>query len=463
MLTKMLRALWGDLTAAEIKKFFLLSITFFLIIGTYWMMRVMKDGIFDYFVDFETYQPVAKVVSIFFVVFIVAIYGKLVDLLRRKSLFYTVSLFYGIGFVVLSLLMLYPQLIGPLRTMFPGKDGALLGWTSYLFLESFGSIVPAMFWALVASTVTAEEAKRGYGMIVAMGQLGTILGTGLVLYLGTSITQNINISFAIFGLGGLIICLVPLFIRMYMDIAPEIVAATKSGEKKAKTGMLEGIRLIVSNGYILGILVVSVMYEVVGTLVEYQMNVSAKAGATSAAEAAGLITFFKSFSGFIIGIVAFIFAILGTSFFMRTFGLRFCLVAFPTMIAIVMASIFACYQIGVPTTQMVWVFLIAVVIFKALSYALNNPTKEVMYIPTSKDVKFKAKSWIDAFGNRTAKGAGASINGVFAANVAKADLLPMLLNVGTVVSLGIVGFWIVVAFYVGNKFNKLQEEGTIIE
>ncbi len=37
---------------------------------------------------------------------------------------------------------------------------------------------------------------------------------------------------------------------------------------------------------------------------------------------------------------------------------------------------------------------------KALSYSLNNPCKEMLYNPTSTDVKFKAKSWIDIFGQR---------------------------------------------------------------
>lgn len=43
---------------------------------------------------------------------------------------------------------------------------------------------------------------------------------------------------------------------------------------------------------------------------------------------------------------------------------------------------------------------------KALSYSLNNPCKEMLYNPTSTDVKFKAKSWIDIFGQRGASDTG---------------------------------------------------------
>jgi hypothetical protein len=44
----------------------------------------------------------------------------------------------------------------------------------------------------------------------------------------------------------------------------------------------------------------------------------------------------------------------------------------------------------------------AMMFLKALSYSLNNPCKEMLYNPTSTDVKFKAKSWIDIFGQRGA-------------------------------------------------------------
>ncbi len=40
------RALWGDISGEEFKRFGLLSLTFLFIIGTYWLMRPLKDGLF---------------------------------------------------------------------------------------------------------------------------------------------------------------------------------------------------------------------------------------------------------------------------------------------------------------------------------------------------------------------------------------------------------------------------------
>ena len=53
MLPKPLRVLWGDLSNEEIKKFGILATTLFIIIGAYWLLRVMKNSSFDLLVGYE--------------------------------------------------------------------------------------------------------------------------------------------------------------------------------------------------------------------------------------------------------------------------------------------------------------------------------------------------------------------------------------------------------------------------
>jgi AAA family ATP:ADP antiporter len=114
-------------------------------------------------------------------------------------------------------------------------------------------------------------------------------------------------------------------------------------------------------------------------------------------------------------------------------------------------------MLGFADYSLMWVLLSATVAIKGLNYALNKPTAEVMYIPTSKDVKFKAKGWIDMFGNRSTKGMGATVTNSFGHS------FPALILYGTIISLGVLGVWIVVARYVGNKFDRLQETGDTVE
>ena len=80
-----------------------------------------------------------------------------------------------------------------------------------------------------------------------------------------------------------------------------------------------------------------------------------------------------------------------------------------------------------------------------------------MYIPTSKDVRYKAKGWTDMFGSRSAKMTGANIN-----NALKYDLT-LLITVGTVLGMGIIAVWIVAALYVGKKNQQLLRDGETIE
>jgi len=53
-----------------------------------------------------------------------------------------------------------------------------------------------------------------------------------------------------------------------------------------------------------------------------------------------------------------------------------------------------------------WTVFAVMMVVKALSYALNNPAKEILYQATSTNIKFKCKSWIDTFGQRCSKAAG---------------------------------------------------------
>ena len=92
----------------------------------------------------------------------------------------------------------------------------------------------------------------------------------------------------------------------------------------------------------------------------------------------------------------------------------------------------------------------------ATSYAVNNPVKEMMYIPTSKDAQFKTKGIIDMFGSRVAKMTGARVGQYL--NVAGNPLLSItnLMVYGSFCSLGIIGVWIAVAFYVQPQFLQLS-------
>jgi AAA family ATP:ADP antiporter len=76
MLKKIAQAVWGKFESKdEVLKFSLLGLIFGLIIGAYWGLRPIKDGIFAEIVGID-YQPLAKWVSLVIVSTLVIVYGK---------------------------------------------------------------------------------------------------------------------------------------------------------------------------------------------------------------------------------------------------------------------------------------------------------------------------------------------------------------------------------------------------
>lgn len=452
MFTKIIQRLWGDLSNTELKKFGLLSIIIMLILGNYWMLRVMKNPIFNDLVGME-YQPYAKMGSIFVVAFVVLIYSKLVDLFSKKTLFDIMcltysGLFFFVCFATGTYKVFFNDLVSSPLISFLNIPGNIIGWLAYFVFET-SSILIVLFWAFVASTTQPDSAKKGYAMIVSCIQIGTISGPAIV----TSYAPTVGLPILI-GLGGVLVIFVPLLVRLYLTMMQEEPQTNASSDdKKPKTGFFEGLRLIGTKPYVVGILVVSTVYEVVATILEFQMNMIAKDVFISR----DLFAAFTGKYGMSVNTMVLIFSFLGTSFFMRKYGIRFCLLAYPTIVGIVLCCLLLLNNMGLSDVQMMWTLFVLMIVIKGLSYALNNPTKEVIYIPTTKDIKFKAKGWIESFGGRTAKASGSVINATFAKN------MPELMLFGTLISLGIVGGWIVVANLLGKKFNRLQEENKIVE
>lgn len=446
MLPRPLRAVWGDLTAQEIKKFGILSSIFFMVIGIYWMLKTMKDPIFDLHVGFR-YQPLAKFISVLFIAFVVIFYGKLVDWFRKQTVFYIVCGLYGTGFIALSYMLANPHLV----SQWSWVPGNILGWATYLFIESFGSIMPALFWAFVASNTTADSAKRGYAMIATCTQVGTVFGPLLI----SSYSTRFGLPL-FFGVSGLLIFVIPLIVTYYLRVIPE-EQSQSSSTSKGSTSFIEGLRLLLTRPYLMGLFAVATLYEFIATILDFQKGMLITANYPAKLDGGAAFAWFKGIEGSAIGVISLLFAIFGTSFFMRKLGLKFSLISFPTIIGLTVTTVYAMFWAGCSQYQLMWTFFGAVVLIKGLNYASNNPAREVLYIPTSKDVKFKTKGWIDAFGARTLKASSSGVNYVLKGS------MPTLLTVGTFLSLGVVGIWIFAAAYVSGVFDTLQKENKIIE
>lgn len=452
MLPKPLRAVWGNLNLSEIKQFGLLALASMFTLGPYWMLRSAREALFIDLVGVR-WQPIGKIASFLFVIPLVLIYSKLIDYVRKEKLFYVIYPIYIGLFLLIALFSEFPNIAADL-TISSLIPGSIVGWISYVIIESFGALAPALFWSFVASYTTTKAAKKGYGMIVSITQIGTISGSLFV----ANFSERLGLP-AMIITATACIALVPFIIKRFLSVRGTTADDGDNNKKKVspsmsepflrtnkrKTGFFEGLRLLLKQPYLFGIFIITTGYEVVGTILEYQMNLLAhEAYPTKEAFAA-----FYSRYGFFANGLALVFALFGTSFFLRKLGLRICLLIFPAATGIIICSTRA-----LPILSVVF---ISMIVLKGLSYSLNNPSKEILYIPTSRDAKFKAKGWIDVFGQRSIKASGASINALLR------KLAPVeTITYTTPILLLLVSGWLLIAKFVGNKHHTLIEENKIV-
>ncbi len=464
MKASLIRYFFPDLKPEETKKFTLLALTFFMTIGAYWLLRLLKDTLF-FKVCFPAdlgwlpcqgrlFQPKAKFWSPFVVFALVMIYSKLVDVYKKHQLFYIICTAYSILFACITVLLGLRSFYGD---AFLGKDLlALVGWVSYFAIESFGSLIAALFWSFTNSICDSESAKRGYPFIIACAQVGAIFGSSLMIF---------SYALGLWQLFGLVTCFtasIMLLIWYFMKTIPasqqvgDRHAAQTEKPKEGWAGFTSGIRLLLTRPYLIGIFIVSTLYEVINQIIEYQMKSQADVFPRFSTELG--FAQFQGFYGVATNTLAFLMALLGTSYLIKNYGLRFGLLFFPLCLIIAFLSLFVYFSYGMPTTgALLLATFIVMMVAKGLGYAVNNPVKEMMYIPTSKDVKFKTKGFTDVFGTRLAKMGGAQITDAYKHNLAD------LMIFGTYFSLGFSFIWIIAALYVGQKNAQLVKDGEIVE
>lgn len=443
MLKNLARAWFGDFTWPELKKYLMLSFIFFFTIGVYWMLRVTKDSVFDTVIGLE-HVWIAKIVSVIVVFPLVMIYNFLADRFPRHRLFYVLSAIYASLMVLFYFLLMNPN-YGLNSSLEPSK-WRMLGWSYYVTIESFGSIMVALFWSFAADVATPQSAKRGYFLVAMGGQIGAILGTVLLWrYASQFGTQA-------FLLGGAVaIGAIALFVRIMRAIIPEEETAKYQGseagakatdkkEKPKKTGIVDSIKMVLAYPYLLAIFGVISFFEIIVTVFDYRFKNIAKMSYTG-----DELSSYFGYYGILVNVVAFISLVGGIGNIGRRLGLKVSLSLLPVIIA---AAALTMYNPTLTTA------LVVMVVSKAINYALNQPAKEQLYIPTTYEAKYKSKAFMEMFGSRSSKGLGSLINGYLpGAYFALAS---------TVMALGVSGVWLLVALYLGNKHKKAVENNEVV-
>lgn len=450
-----------DLDEQEKNKILWLTIAFFCVIGSYTVLKEMKDVLFAQIVGAQ-YLYKVKFLSMFFLLPATLLYAKLVDYLSRFSLLVFYSLLYGVGGIVISYYLQDP--ISGLTNTIPSPDRTL-GWVIYLFYEGVVPFVVSVFWSFANSITGPETAKKGYTILIAGSKIGGMFTAGLayLLFMPTSFLGKLGWSslfmhqFLLVS-SSLLLAVSPAIIYVLLHTASKkslhgyeasYEYEQKQEEKgKDETGMLSGLLMMFKHPYILGIFGMMFFYELVNVVLGIQRVVILQSAAKDAAAFSGEM--FKQ--RFIMHFAGLILSFFGTRVLIKRFGERICLILIP-----VFTGILLCYFMMAYNEQAVlWVFASLGV----LNYAFSSPLREALYIPTVRDIRFKSKAWIESFGQRFAKACGSGVIGTIQSFAVIGSSVYLTLFSGFFAV--IVTLWTIVAYLLGKKYVSVIKKGQAI-
>lgn len=393
-LQRMVRTLWGNLSGDELKKYVYLALGAFCFIGSFWPLNPLKKSVFINMIG-SPYLAYAKYVSVVVTLVLVLFYTKLVDYFQKQRLIYAVLGFYSILGIIFAFILGHPTLGVANHETNPYR---WVGWAFYLFVETYLTMMNALYWSFISDISTDESAKKGYGMIIFGSQSGglvfSVVGKLLVGDLSahqTRIPLIVLISVGMFIALGWVVWLL-------MRHIPATQLQGMQGTSRKKIGFLEGFKSVFTSSYMGGIFALIFLQEAITTVMDLEFNRIV----ALTYQVQEMRTKFLFDYSVMLQFIACSFAFLGTSYVHRRFGTRACLVAFPIGL---LGSAVAYFIF--PHLYMIVAFMLLI---KSLHFALNQPIKETLYIPTSQDTKYKSKAWIDMFGMRGSEMVGANIS-----------------------------------------------------
>jgi len=331
----------------------------------------------------------------------------------------------------------------------------LLAFGFYVFVESYGSLLVALFWAFATEVTMPESAKKGFSLVVALGQIGAILGSYVL--------NNLPAWFSLETSALPVLCaalltwlIVPAVHNLLKRTPREMLVSyhgTSEQKHEVEPGFFEGLQLLVRNPYLLGIFFAIFTYEFVVTIFDYNFQMAAymKFGDTAAYSS------YLGLYGALVNSVALLCLLLGVSNITRVLGVGAALALIPIIVG---GALF-----GFITINSLDFLLALMVGSKAINYALNGPAMKQLYIPTSHDTRFKAQAWIETFGSRLSKEGGSAFNiffGVTKKTIGDVARRASYLAWSSYVGFSLVAIWFFVALFLGKTYKRAVEKNEIV-
>lgn len=429
----------------ERRKVALLSALFGLLIAAYSILRPLKSSIFNCFVGVENLQY-AKILMFIVIIPCMFLYSILVDRLRRHQL----TIFFLIVYAVLCIIFAYYLLHPTIGIQNTSKSVTrLFGWFFYIAMDLYPTLVVGTFWAFTNSISTPNTAKTNYAILTAVSR-----GAGCIASALSWVVMQCNFSHA--SSHAFFVSIIACFLLIAAALIEYLHRSTPSshihgytdthlaGSKKEKTNMFEGLKLLIAQPYVFGIFWIVYSFEFLTYVLDFQQQYLISLETNNAV--GGTSSYLFGFTA-LFQLIGLVLALLGAPL-LNILGVARCVVIVPAVTVLLM--------VGLAFFQSLTAFSIALIALRALYYGFNIPVVEMLYIPTVKDIQFKAKGWVESSGRTISKIAGTGAIFIAQAAPVYAYSISSVLSIASAVS------WTCAAYLVGRKYHYTVTHDKVI-
>ncbi len=275
-----------------------------------------------------------------------------------------------------------------LFSVLPGSLHIWMGYVFYVWLSVFNLFVVSVFWSFMTDVWSSEQGKRLFGLISLGGTLGAILGASVPAYL-----VQLTGTMPLFLFSALMLEITVQCVSRLVKIFELDRLSSNRGEPGPKVA--EGFRQIVRSPYLLLIIVYALLFTVTNASLYFSQAQIIHAAYTDTLARTSIFARID----FWVNVLTLLTEAFGTGPLLRKFGLGLGLAFLP------MISLFGFSALSVSSDVSILVSF--VILRRAFHYAIERPSREVLFTAVGPDAKYKSKNFIDTFVFRVGDLAGA--------------------------------------------------------
>ena len=366
----------ADVRRGEAASALLMTLLMFLLLAAYYLLKTAREVFIltEGGAEVKTYSSAGQAVLL---LALVPAYGAFASRVNRVRLVRWVTLFFASNLVLFILAV---------------QAGLHVGIAYFLWVGIFNLMAIAQFWAFANDLYTKEQGKRLFPLIGVGSSLGAWIGAVRAGELvGTSGPTRLLV-----GAGAvLVVCAV------LVGVVNRVTTRAASGEQDPAAdkplGREGGFELVRKDRYLLLIALLTVLLNIVNTSGEYlfgryvveQSHALFGTGAGNAAARERFVgeTYSRLFGT--VNLVGFLLQMFVVSRVFKVLGVGRALFIHPLV-----ALCGYLMMLRAPSVQLMGLLKVA---DNSIDYSLGNTTKQALWLPTSREAKYKAKQAVDSF------------------------------------------------------------------